>query len=62
MNMLPPTIKTIETLSEFQSSDDAFNYFEGLSSDSIPAILPKFIKKDGAWIGYFPGDEGYESV
>ena len=62
MNMLPPTIKNIETLSEFSSSDDAFNHFEGLSSDAIPPILPKFIKKDGAWIGYFPGDEGYESV
>ena len=62
MNMLPPTIKNIEMLSEFSSSDDAFNYFEGLSNDAIPAILPKFIKKDGTWIGYFPGDDGYDSA
>ena len=60
MNMLPPTIRNLEKLIEFHSSEGAFNYFKELGDNTIPAILPKFIKKDGQWIGFFPGDEGYE--
>ncbi|MBT3673711.1 MAG: NUDIX domain-containing protein [SAR86 cluster bacterium] len=62
MNMLPPTIQSLEKLAEFASYDDAFNFFAELDDDAIPAILPKFIKRDGKWVGYFPGDEGYEDA
>ncbi len=62
MNMLPPTIQSLEKLDEFSSFTDAFNFFAELGDGDIPAILPKFIKKNGAWVGYFPGDEGYNDV
>ena len=52
----------IEKLAEFSSSTEAFDHFEGLGDNAIPPILPKFIKQDGKWIGFFPGEEGYENV
>ena len=62
MNMIIPTIENIKTLSQFSSSKDAFDYFDSLKDKEIPPILPKFIKKDGNWIGFLPGDEGYDDV
>jgi hypothetical protein len=62
MNMILPTIKNIEKLAEFSSSEEAFNYFQGLGDNAIPPILPKFIKKNGEWIGFLPGEEGYDNV
>jgi 8-oxo-dGTP pyrophosphatase MutT (NUDIX family) len=62
MNMILPTIKNIEKLAEFSSSEEAFNYFQGLGDNAIPPILPKFIKKDGEWIGFLPGEEGYDNA
>ena len=62
MNMLPPTIQNIKKLDEFKSFDDAFNFFADIGNGNIPPILPKFIKKDGVWIGYYPGDEGYDEL
>ena len=62
MNMILPTIKNIEKLAEFSSSTEAFSYFDGLGDNAIPPILPKFIKKDGEWVGFLPGEEGYENV
>ena len=62
MNMIIPTIENIKALVQFSSSKDAFNYFDSLEDDEIPPILPKFIKKDGDWIGFLPGDEGYDNV
>jgi 8-oxo-dGTP pyrophosphatase MutT (NUDIX family) len=62
MNMILPTINNIEKLAEFSSSTEAFNYFNDLGNNAIPAILPKFIKRDGQWIGFLPGEEGYENV
>jgi len=62
MNMIIPTIENIKALAEFSSSKDAFDHFDLLKNKEIPSILPKFIKKDGEWIGFLPGDEGYEDV
>jgi 8-oxo-dGTP pyrophosphatase MutT (NUDIX family) len=62
MNMIIPTIENIKALAKFSSSNDAFNYFDSLKDEEIPPILPKFIKKDGDWIGFLPGDEGYDNV
>ena len=62
MNMIMPTIKSLEALAQFSSREEAFNHFKDLEDGAIPPILPKFIKKDGAWIGFLPGDDGYESA
>ena len=62
MNMIIPTIENIKALAQFSSSKDAFEYFDSLKDEAIPPILPKFIKKDGDWIGFLPGDEGYDDV
>ena len=62
MNMILPTIKNIEKLAEFSSSTEAFSYFDGLGDNAIPPILPKFIKRDGEWVGFLPGEEGYDNV
>ena len=60
--MIIPTIENIKALAKFSSSKDAFDYFDSLQDKEIPPILPKFIKKDDEWIGFLPGDEGYEDV
>ena len=62
MNMIPPTIKNIEKLAKFSTSEEAFNYFEGLGDNAISPILPKFIKRDGEWVGFFLGEEGYDDA
>jgi hypothetical protein len=62
MNMILPTIKNIEKLAEFSSSTEAFSYFNNLGDNAILPILPKFIKRDGKWVGFLPGEEGYENV
>ena len=62
MNMIIPTIENIKALAQFSLSKDAFDYFDSLKDEEIPPILPKFNKKDGNWIGFLPGDEGYDDV
>ena len=62
MNMILPTISNIEQLAEFSSAFEAFNYFKGLGNNAIKSILPKFVKQDGKWIGFLPGEKGYENV
>jgi 8-oxo-dGTP pyrophosphatase MutT (NUDIX family) len=62
MNMIMPTIKNLTKLDEFSSRDEVFNYFQQIEDGGIPAILPKFIKKDGAWVGFLPGEDGYEEA
>ena len=62
MNMILPTISNIEQLAEFSSAFEAFNYFEGLGNNAIESILPKFVKQDGKWVGFLPGEKGYENV
>ena len=62
MNMILPTISNIEQLAEFSSAFEAFNYFESLVNNANESILPKFVKQDGKWVGFLPGEEGYENV
>ena len=62
MNMILPTISNIEQLAEFSSAFEAFNYFESLGYNAIESILPKFVKQDGKWVGFLPGEQGYENV
>jgi 8-oxo-dGTP pyrophosphatase MutT (NUDIX family) len=62
MSMMMPQIKSLEILSKFSSREEAFNYFQGLEDGMISSILPKFIKKNGAWFGFLPGDDGYDSI
>jgi len=62
MNMVMPTIKSLEDLAKFSSREEAFNNFKDLEDGAITPILPKFIKKDGAWIGFLPGDDEYDSL
>ena len=62
MNIIMPTINNLTKLCEFSSSKDAFNYFYALGENGISTILPKFIKKDGEWLGFLPGEEGYDDI
>ena len=60
MPMIMPTIKNLEQCLEFYSGKDLLKHQSKLTNDDIPAILPKFFKKDGRWIGLLPDDLDYD--
>ena len=60
MPMIMPTIKNLEQCLEFYSGKDLLKHQSQLTNDDIPAILPKFFKKDGRWIGLLPDDLDYD--
>lgn len=59
-NIIMPTIKNLEVLNSFSSSEDAMAHFQNLPAGSIQTILPKFYKENNKWVGLLPGDEGYD--
>ena len=58
--MIMPTTKNLEQCLEFSSGKDLLKHQSKLTNDDIPAILPKFFKKDGRWIGLLPDDLDYD--
>ena len=59
MNMILPTIHTLTMLAVFSNSQEAFDDFNSKKDADIPAILPKFVKKDDEWLTFLPGEDGY---
>ncbi len=62
INLIMPTIKTLEMLTSFSSTDEAYNYFLSKQQEPIETILPKFVKKNGKLIGLLPDDKEYDSA
>ena len=55
-----PTIKNLESISNFKSTADLISAKIIIKSKDIPAIEPKFFIEDNQWKGLLPGEEGYE--
>ena len=60
MPMIMPTTKTLEQCLKFDSGKDLLEHQSKLTNDDIPTILPKFLKKEGRWIGLLPDDLDYD--
>ena len=60
MQMIMPTIKNLQSCSEFTVAKDMLDSQKKLKNKDIPPILPKFFKENGNWVGLLPGDDGYE--
>ena len=60
LQMIMPTIKNLQTCMEFSNAKEMLMHQKKLTNDDIPAILPKFFKENGNWVGLLPGDEGYD--
>ena len=60
MQMIMPTIKNLQSCSEFTVAKDMLDSQKRLTNSDIPPILPKFFKENGNWVGLLPGDDGYE--
>ena len=60
MQMIMPTIKNLQSCSEFEVAKDMLDNQKRLTNKDIPPILPKFFKENGNWVGLLPGDDGYE--
>ena len=60
MPMIMPTTRNLEQCLKFDSGKNLLEHQSKLTNDDIPAILPKFFKKDGKWIGLLPDDLDYD--
>ena len=61
MPMIMPTISNLQQCLEFDSGQKLLEHQSKLTNDDIPAILPKFFKNEGKWVGLLPGDEDYDN-
>ncbi len=59
--MIMPTIKNLQQCENYDSASKLLEDQKKLTSDDIPAILPKFFKKDGNWVGLLPDDPDYKN-
>jgi hypothetical protein len=60
ISLIMPTIKNLESISNYKNTADLINAKSIVKSKEIPAIEPKFFIEDGQWKGLLPGEEGYE--
>lgn len=58
LEMIFPTIRSLETIAHFSSSHEVLAYANSLTS--IPRIEPRIIARDGVIEILIPGDEGFE--
>ena len=58
--IIMPTIKNLEAISGFSTTEDLLDDKSKNNHQKSPSILPKFFMEDGKLIGLLPGDEGYE--
>ena len=60
ISLIMPTIKNLESISNYKNTADLIKAKTIVKSKDIPAIEPKFFIEDGHWKGLLPGEEGYE--
>ena len=60
-SLIMPTIKNLESISNFKNTDELINAKKSINPIDIPAIEPKFFIENGKWKGLLPGEDGYES-
>ncbi len=60
ISLIMPTIKNLESISDFKNTEDLMRAKAIVKTEDIPAIEPKFFIKDGRWEGLLPGEQGYE--
>jgi len=58
--MIMPTIKNLQSICGYSSSEELLKDKNSLDPKSIPTIEPKFFMENGKMIGLLPGDAGYE--
>ena len=61
MPMIMPTIRNLQECSEYDSGIELLKERSKFTSEDIPAILPKFFKKEGQWVGLLPDDPDYDN-
>ena len=61
IQMIMPTIKNLQQCENYNSASKLLEDQKKLTSEDIPAILPKFFKKDGNWVGLLPDDPDYKN-
>ena len=61
IQMIMPTIKNLQQCENYDSASKLLEDQKKLTSEDIPAILPKFFKKDGNWVGLLPDDPDYKN-
>ena len=60
VSLIMPTIKNLESISDFKNTDELMFAKKSVNPMDIPAIEPKFFIEDGKWRGLLPGEDGYE--
>jgi 8-oxo-dGTP pyrophosphatase MutT (NUDIX family) len=59
-NMVVPTIRNLEAISDFSTSGQVLNFARALGP--VTAIKPRFLERDGAIVIVLPGDEGFDTA
>lgn len=58
IELVPPTIASLETLARFERVDDALRAYDCVA---VPCVLPKILIDDSGVTILYPGDEDYDS-
>ena len=58
--LIMPTIKSLEMICGFNSTQDLLDNKQNLDAGNISTIEPKFFMENGKLVGLLPGEPGYE--
>lgn len=58
LEMMFPTVRTLETISQFRETSEVLSYARSLGS--VATIEPRIVRRGGETIVLIPGDEGFD--